>query len=207
MGETNADLHGSAPDESPVALLLVDVINDLEFEGGERLLERALPMAEALSRLKARAKELGIPVVYVNDNFGRWKSDFRSIVGHVIRDGCPGRPIAELLEPDEDDYFVLKPKHSGFFSTTLDTLLEYLGARTVVVTGLATHICVLFTAGDAYMRDLAIHVPEDCSAAADEERHQAALALMRDVLKADTTPSDRLDLREILRAAEPGSRG
>lgn len=203
MAETNTDLHGSAPDNSAVALLLVDVINDLEFEGGERLLSPAVEMAGALARLKARAKALGIPVVYVNDNFGRWKSDFRSIVEHVKRDDCRGRPVAELLQPEDDDYFVLKPKHSGFFSTTLDTLLEHLGTRTVIVTGLATHICVMFTASDAYMRDFVVIVPEDCVAAADPEKDRAALELMREVLKADITRSDRLDLRSILRSAHP----
>lgn len=184
-----------------MALLLVDVINDMEFEGGDRLLEQALPMADALATLKERARELGIPAIYLNDNFGRWKSDFRSIVNHVLHDGCRGEPVARALEPREDDYFVLKPKHSGFFSTTLDTLLEHLGARTVVVTGLATHICVLFTASDAYMRDFNVLVPEDCVAAADPETSRAAVELMADVLKADTTPAARLDLDALLRSA------
>lgn len=197
MADSNSDLHGSAPDRSPVALLLVDVINDLEFEGGERLLERALPMADALARLKRRAKDLGIPAIYVNDNFGRWQSDFRATVEHVLRDGCRGRPIVERLAPEDDDYFVLKPKHSGFFSTTLETLLEYLGAETVIVTGVAAHICVLFTASDAYMRDLRVLVPSDCVASADPEQERAALQLMASVLDADTTPSDRLDLESL----------
>lgn len=176
------------------------MINDLEFPGGERLLEHALPMAAALAHLKQRAKRLGIPIVYVNDNFGRWQSDFRKTVEHVLEDGCRGKPIAELLEPDGDDYFVLKPKHSGFFSTTLDTLLEHLGTRAVVVTGLATDICVLFTASDAYMRDFEVHVPGDCVASADPDNSRTALRLMEDVLKADTAPSDRLDLEALLRS-------
>lgn len=193
----NPDLHGSAPDTSPVALLMIDVINDLEFEGGERLLERALPMARALATLKRRAKEAGVPVVYVNDNYGRWQSDFAKTVEHACAEGVRGRPIARLLRPDGDDYFVLKPKHSGFFSTTLDTLLQYLGARTLVLTGVATNICVFFTANDAYMRDYRLVVPEDCVAAESETLDRHALAQMRTVLKADTTPSPRLDLDEL----------
>ncbi len=186
----------AAPDDARcrVALLLVDVINDLEFDGGEALLQQATPMAEAIAALKRRAKEAGIPVIYSNDNYGRWQSNFEKIVEHVLEDGVRGEPLARLLQPDADDYFVLKPKHSGFFSTTLDTLLDYLGARTLVMTGLAADICVLFTANDAYMRDFFIVVPEDCVAAESEEARDRALDLMRAVLKADTTPSAELDL-------------
>src|SRR5436190_17271382 len=126
----SSDLHGSAPDNSEVALLLIDVINDLEFAGGEELLEYALPMARQIGDLKRRFKAEGIPVIYVNDNFGRWRSDFKRIVRHCLDDDVRGKPIAELLAPDEDDYFVLKPKHSGFFRSSLDLLLIHLGAHT-----------------------------------------------------------------------------
>jgi nicotinamidase-related amidase len=198
MPARNPDLHGSAPDRSPVALLLIDVINALDFDNGERVLEQALPMARAIAELKRRARAAGIPVVYVNDNYGRWQSNFERMVDHVLQDGVPGRPIVELLRPEDDDYFVLKPKHSGFFSTTLDTLLEYLGPRTLILTGIATDMCVLFTAGDAYMRDFYVVVPEDCVAAAGAEASERALELMRHVLKVDTTPSTRLDLEQLM---------
>jgi nicotinamidase-related amidase len=199
MPAKNQDLHGSAPDKSPVALLLIDVINDLDFDGGEALLEQATPMAEAIAKLKRRTKAAGIPVIYSNDNYGRWQSNFEKIVEHVLEDGVRGEPLARLLKPDADDYFVLKPKHSGFFSTTLDTLLDYLGARTLILTGIAADICVLFTANDAYMRDFFIVVPEDCVAAEGEEARDRALDLMRGVLKADTTPSSELDLDSLKR--------
>jgi nicotinamidase-related amidase len=116
------DLHGSAPDHCPVALILIDVINDLDFEGNEAILEVAPRMARAIAELKRRAKAVGVPVIYVNDNFGRWQSDFRKQVEHCLNDGVPGAEIVRLLQPKSDDYFVLKPKHSGFYSTTLDTL-------------------------------------------------------------------------------------
>lgn len=124
----NSDLHGNAPDKSEIVLLLIDVINDLEFPGGEELLQSALPAAMNIARLKERARQANVPVIYANDNFGRWCSDFNRIVEHCLRNDVRGRPIVELLKPDDDDYFVLKPKHPGFFSTTLDPVLEYLGA-------------------------------------------------------------------------------
>ncbi len=202
MPAKNEDLHGSAPDKSDVALLLIDVINDLDFPEGDQLLRFALPMAHKIAALKQRARQEGVPVVYVNDNFGRWRSDFSAQVEHCLKDGVRGKPVVELLRPGEDDYFVLKPKHSGFFSTTLDTLLEYLGARAVVLAGMAANICVLFTANDAYMRDLHLAVPSDCVASNTEEENRHALDQMRKVLKADTRPSTELVFRALARKKE-----
>jgi len=199
MPAKNEDLHGNAPDKSDVALLLIDVINDLDFTAGDQLLRFALPMARQIAALKRRARREGVPVVYVNDNFGRWRSDFSAQVEHCLKDGVRGKPVVELLRPDKDDYFVLKPKHSGFFSTTLDTLLEYLGTKTVIVTGMAANICVLFTANDAYMRDFHLVVPCDCVASNTEEENRYALDQMRKVLKADTRPSTELTFRVVAR--------
>lgn len=197
MPEKNQDLHGMVPDAAPVALLLIDVINAMDFEGGERLAEQALPAARALAELRRKAKALGIPVIYANDNFGKWRSDFREVVEHALEE-VPGRPIAELLKPEKDDYFVLKPKHSAFYATTLDTLLKYLGTRRLVMGGFSGDVCVLFTAGDAYMRDLHVHVPADCVASVNEEENRRALAYMRRVLDVRTAPSAALDLEALL---------
>lgn len=201
MPAKNPDLHGNAPESMPVALLLVDVMNDMEYPGGDALLEQALPMARQLAGLKRQAKERDIPCVYVNDNFGKWQSDFARLVRHCLEDGVRGRPVAELLRPDEDDYFVLKPKNSGFFSTTLGTLLAYLKAKTLILTGLTGDVCVLFTANDAYMRDFRLHIPADCVASIDAERNRTMLEYMKEQLEADITPSTELDLDAVLRAA------
>jgi nicotinamidase-related amidase len=184
-----------------VALLLVDVINDLEFPGSEGIVEPAVAMAGRVAELKKRAKAARIPVVYVNDNFGRWQSDFRRVVEHCLHDGVKGEPVVRLLEPGEDDYFVLKPKHSAFYATTLDTLLDYLGARTLIFAGIAGNICILFSANDAYMRDFNLIVPEDCTVSNTARENENALEQMRVVLKADTTPSTELDLEDLLRKA------
>lgn len=202
MPAKNQDLHGNVPDKANVALLLIDVINDLEFDGGEELLKHALPMAERLAELTRRARRAGVPVVYVNDNFGKWQSDFKRILAHCLEDDVRGRPIVELLRPEEEDYFVLKPKHSGFYSTTLDTLLNYLGVKTLILTGLTGDICVLFTAHDAYMRDFHLLVPSDCVASNDAEENRYTLRKMERLLNADTRPSAEIDFEELNRAAE-----
>jgi nicotinamidase-related amidase len=198
MPSSNRDLHGNAPDKSPLALLLIDVINDLDFPEGEQLLRHALPMARRLAELKRRLKADGVPAIYVNDNFGRWRSDFRAQVEHCLHDGTLGEPIARLLAPDEDDYFVLKPKHSGFYSTTLDVLLRYLEAKALIVTGIAANICVLFTANDAYMRDFRLFVPADCVASNTTQDNEHALAEMARALKADITSSTELTLAKLI---------
>lgn len=191
--ERNGDLNGSAPDESKIVLLLIDVINDFEFVGGEELFEHALPAAKNIARLKQRAQQANVPVIYVNDNFGKWRSDFKRIITHCLHDNVRGRPIAELLQPEDDDYFVLKPKHSGFFSTTLDLLLEHLGVRTLVLTGIAGNNCVLFTANDAYLRDYKLIIPSDCTASIRHEDNDNALHQMQEVLKADIRPAAEVE--------------
>ncbi|HEY1012263.1 MAG TPA: isochorismatase family cysteine hydrolase [Herpetosiphonaceae bacterium] len=201
MPAKNENLHGNAPDKSPAALVLIDVINDCEFEGGAELFAQAEPIIPRLAALKRAARAAGIPVVYVNDNFGKWQSDFQKLVDHCLHDDVRGRPMAEALAPAADDYFVLKPKHSGFFSTTLDVLLEHLGVETLILAGIAGNICVLFTAHDAHMRDFQLYVPEDCVASASAALNRQALDHMRAVLKADTAPSAKLDLRRLARRA------
>ena len=199
MPAKNSDLHGNVPETCAVALLLIDVINDLEFEGSEALVPQVLPMARRIAELKRRAKEAGIPVIYVNDNFGRWKSDFRRVVEHCLHDGVKGEELVRLLQPGEDDYFVLKPKHSAFYATTLDILLTYLGARTLIFTGIAGNICILFSANDAYMRDYHLVVPADCTVSNTVQENDHALEEIQTVLKADITDSAQLDLRRLLR--------
>jgi nicotinamidase-related amidase len=159
MTTPNPDLHGAAPDEHDTALLLVDVINPLDFPEADDLLRFVPAMAERLADLKRRAKAAGVPVIYANDNFGRWRSDLNAVVERCRERGCKGRELADQLRPEPDDYFVLKPKHSAFYSTTLDTLLRYLGTRTLVIGGVAGNICVLFSANDAYLRDYRLIVP------------------------------------------------
>src|SRR5436189_5936213 len=129
MTKKSPDLHGNAPDRSPIALLLIDVINDFEFAGAEILFPPALPAAKQIATLKQMCRQAGVPAIYVNDNFGKWRSDFRTLISHCIEDDTRGRPIVELLKPDPEDYFVLKPKQSGFYSTTLEVLLKHLGAE------------------------------------------------------------------------------
>ncbi len=196
----NEDLHGNAPDKSNVALLLIDVISDFEFVDGEKIFRFAVPMAKKIAALKKKAKKHKVPCVYVNDNFGKWQSDFNILLEHSLDKKFRGAGIAKLLKPLEDDYFVLKPKHSGFYSTTLDILLNYLQCNTLILTGIATNICILFTANDAYMRDFNLVIPSDCVAANEMSENEDTLNYIEKYLKADVLPSAKINFAELIKA-------
>lgn len=187
------------PAAGSTALLIIDMFNTLEFGGGERMLPAAERVADAIARLRDEADEAGVPVVYVNDNYDQWHSE-RSRLVELCRRGR-GRALAERLEPRPDDFFVIKPQFSGFYATNLPVLLPHLGASRLILTGIATDICVLFTAADAHMREYALWVPEDCTAASDEGRTRWALDVMRGSMKADTRPAAGAALRDWLAAA------
>jgi nicotinamidase-related amidase len=153
--------------------------------------------------------DVGGAVIYVNDNFGRWRSDFQSQIKHCLEKAGPAKELVTQLHPTKDDYFVLKPAHSGFYSTNLELLLLHLQADTLIITGVATNICVLFTANDAYLRGYRIVVPQDCVAANTTRLGQVALQQMRSILKADTRPSKQLPLGQWMRrkVGHPRNRG
>jgi nicotinamidase-related amidase len=187
------DLHGNVPDKAATCLLIIDMINEFAFPGAEQMLASTVAVAKRIARLKSRAKSAGIPVVYVNDNFGKWQYDFNKLIGHCLQGHCRGQQIVELLRPAEDDYFVLKPKHSGFFCTPLELVLRFLGARRLILTGVAGNSCVLYTAGDAYMRDFELVVPSDCVASLNPEDNSQALDHMKNMLNAEIEPSTNPD--------------
>jgi len=161
--------------KSGLALVLIDVINHFEFPDGKTILRQALKIAPSLARLKTKAREAGVPTIYVNDNFGQWRSDMSKLLRYCLRPEAAGRVFVEQLRPDDEDYFVLKPMHSAFYQTPLDLLLRELGASSVILSGLATNSCILCTAHDANMRNLNIIVPQDCCTARTAREHKQAL--------------------------------
>jgi nicotinamidase-related amidase len=178
-----------------LALLLIDVVNPLDFAGAERLLPQAMEAAGRIATLKQRARDAGIPTIYVNDNYGHWDLGFREICDAVRRGRTRGNLLLERVEPDfARDLFVLKPMLSGFYGTALDILLGHLHARTVILTGIQGNMCVFATASDAYMRRYGILVPADCCASESPAENEHALLQMARAFKADTRPSTELDL-------------
>jgi len=186
MGSENrkSQIHTKQSDVSETVVLIVDVINPFEFDGWEQVVGRAARIASPILELKQRAREAEVPIIYVNDNFGQWRSNSERLVEYCRTQGH-ARELVERLAPQADDYFVLKPMHSGFFETPLSLLLKALRARQLILSGLWTNSCVLFTANDAYLRDFKLSVPEDCVAAASDEDQRFGLNQMRTILKAE----------------------
>jgi nicotinamidase-related amidase len=174
------------------ALLIIDVINPLDFPGGEKVLPWAVKLASRLTRFRAKARRFGVPVIYVNDNFGRWHSEFGEIYRSCVRPGVRGRDVCRRLRPGRDDYFILKPRHSAFYATSLVPLLDDLGTKRLMLAGIATNLCVLFTAHDAYMRKYELIVLSDCCAAESDFDHNVALQQLQRFCDANVRTSDEL---------------
>jgi nicotinamidase-related amidase len=182
----------SKKDKAETALILIDVINDLDFEGNDDLLRRVPDLTDSLVRLKAAAVEKHLPIIYVNDNFHKWRSNFEDTLKHCLETDVPGREMVRRLIPAPDDYFVLKPMHSGFYCTPLEILLSELEVKTLILAGVAGNICVLFTANDAYMRGYELIVPIECIASNTVKDNEFALEQMKKLHCAKVLAVDEL---------------
>jgi len=178
------------------ALVIVDMISCWDFPDAAHLLPAAHAITPRIAALKRRCQQQGVPVIYTNDNRGRWQSDFSSLVALSLKCGGEIAEITQALRPDEDDYFVLKPKQSAFFGTPLELLLQHLGVSRLIVTGVSSDQCVLTTAVEAGMRDLKVVVPKDCIASQTEERNRAVLVQLEQAHKLPTTTGSRIRLSE-----------
>ena len=186
-------------------MLLIDVINHFEFPDGRRLLRQALPIAPRLALLKRRARRAGIPAIYVNDNFGQWRSNAAKLLEYCLRPKARGKRFVESLKPDEEDYLVLKPMHSAFYQSPLEVLLRHLGASSLILGGLATNSCIICTAHDANMREYRLFVPPDCSASRTRPEHLQAIRHIETMGGANVSPSPLLSLTKIKRlSGKPG---
>ena len=175
------------------AILIVDMISDFSFEGGEQMFDRAMAAAEKIADLKRRADEADVPVVFVNDNYGKWNEDFGTYVHNTMQASERGREVVEILNPGKDDLYIVKPQRSAFYATPLGVLLLSMDVSKVIVTGVTTDICVLFTAHDAYMRGYHVEVPADCSATVEPRHHDYTLRYLRRVADAETRNSKDIE--------------
>src|SRR6195952_4721475 len=193
------------PSPVPVALLIIDVLTTFQFPDGDAILQGALAMQDALVKLKARARAAGIPVLYVNDNFGDWRSEKEVLMGRCLE--AKGKDFVRPLLPDSEDYFVLKPMHSAFYMTPLEVLLQHLQVETLILTGLTSNSCITATAHDANMRGFDIYIPSDCSCARNAQEHTQALAQLEAMAGAKLTLSTSLKLPNLIRSAQMSQRG
>ena len=195
----SGQVHGLLPDRSVSVLLVLDMISDFRFPDGTAVARAARRIAPHLAHLKERARAAGIACIYVNDNPGRWRSDSSALIAHCLRPNAPGSDIVERLKPIDTDYFILKPRHSAFYATPLAVLLEHLGAKRLILTGVSSHQCVLFTANDAHLRSYELIIPSDCIASPGTRENRFALTYFKSVLGARVAPARTLALKAMAR--------
>ncbi|MER7765233.1 isochorismatase family cysteine hydrolase [Streptomyces sp. NPDC097619] len=176
------------------ALVVIDMLNTYEHEDAEVLVRSVREALPGIRTLLGRARAAGAPVVYVNDNFGRWRSHH----GEILDAALAGRhaDLVEPIAPDEDSLFVVKARHSAFFETPLSYLLDRLDISRVVLCGQVTEQCVLYSALDAHIRHLRVTVADDAVAHIDPGLAEAALRMMERNMAADISPSDRVAFEE-----------
>jgi len=185
-------------------MLLIDVLTTFQFPDGDAILQGALGIRDALVRLKERAREARIPVLYVNDNFGDWRSEKEVLIGRCLE--AKGAQFIRPLLPDSEDYFVLKPMHSAFYMTPLEVLIQHLQVETLILTGLTSNSCITVTAHDANMRGFDIYIPRNRSCVRNEKEHAQALTQLETMVGANLTPSTSLKLPTLIRAAQVSQR-
>jgi isochorismate hydrolase len=197
MRKGSASIKGSAPDKAPIVLLIVDMFGDFNSEALAPLYGKAIAAARKISILRRRATAAGIPVLFINDNEGRWRSSGPQLLVEHAKASARGRSMLQILAPTTDDYLLLKPKHSVFFATPLDTLLKYIGARALILTGLTGAQCILFSAIDAYVRDYKLHVPRDCLVVNTPKDVKVTEYLLTKYVGADVRDASRLRLASL----------
>jgi nicotinamidase-related amidase len=172
------------------ALIVVDMLNTYEFEDADRLVESAEQALPAMRRLLARAADEDVLTIYVNDNFGAWKSDREDLIQSALEGRR--RDLVEPLLPRDGALFVVKARHSIFFQTPLEYLLGQEGVDRLVLTGQVTEQCILYSALDAYIRHLEIVVPRDAVAHIHPHLADASLELMTRNMRAEVCPADEV---------------
>lgn len=172
------------------ALLIVDMINNFEFDMGETLAKKTEKIVPHILSLKEHARQNEWPIIYINDHYGLWQADIKNIQQECTNERS--KDIITKIAPVDADYFLTKPKHSAFYETALHTLLTELQVRHIIITGIAGNICVLFTANDAYMREYSITIPKDCIASNSDEDNEFALTMMENVLFAEITTEEQI---------------
>lgn len=185
-------------DPGTTALLVVDVQNDFCAPGGYmhregHRLDMVKQMVPRLKSLVGRARSAGVRTIFFQANYATDANWYLSPAwldrarrsnpagGHIDYAVCKeGEWGFELYDgiaglTSTNDIIMKKHRYSGFVGTELDLILRSRGIRTVVVTGVATNVCVESTARDAFMRDYYVILADDCCATYSEEEHRATL--------------------------------
>ena len=174
------------------ALLVVDMLNSYLHDDAEQLAESVRDAVPQITELVERARRADAPVVYVNDNYGDWNSSSEELAREAMNGRHP--ELVEPLLPREDDAFVIKARHSVFYSTPLEYLLQTMDVGRIVLTGQATEQCILYSALDGYVRHFQVVVARDAVAHIYPHLADAACEMMERNMHAEVVPAAKLRL-------------
>jgi nicotinamidase-related amidase len=168
---------------SKEALLIIDMLNDFVLEGAPLEVPETRKIISAIKKEIESARAKGNPVIYICDAHEKEDREFSKFgwPAHAVK-GTKGAEVVEELKPEKDDVIIEKTTYSGFYNTPLDETLKNLGIANLRLTGCVTHICVMFTASDAVLRDYKVTVVKNAVAGLSKEDHDAALRIMKNVL-------------------------
>ena len=176
--------------DGATALIVVDMLNTYEHEDAERLASNVKPTVAPISGLVSRARDDDVPVVYVQDNYGDWNTSAEKLARRAMEGRHP--ELVEPILPPDDAAFIIKARHSAFYQTLLEYLLDRDGAGRIVLAGQVTEQCILYSALDAYVRHFEVAVPRDAVAHIHESLGDAALEMMERNMGAEVAGSDQL---------------
>jgi nicotinamidase/pyrazinamidase len=180
-------------------LIVVDMLNDFVQDGGSLVVPVAKSLIPNQQELLTKARETGVYVIFLADNHQPDDDEFEKWPPHAIR-GTWGSRVIEPLSPQDEERVVPKRRYSGFFGTDLDLTLRERGIDTVVIVGVLTDICVMYTSADASARGYNVIIVSDATGSTSLENHQFALTHAREVHGAVVT-----DTRDVLQALNPVS--
>lgn len=183
------------------ALIVIDMINTYEHKDADALIPSVREAMPAMRRLIGRARDQGVDIIYVNDNFGRWRSHHDELLDAALRG--PHADLVDPVRPDATSLFVVKARHSIFYQTPLEYLLTQQGLSRLVLCGQVTEQCVLYSALDAHIRHFQVTVAEDAVAHIHPDLAHAAFRMMERNMDADIRPADQIHFTRLDGPVEP----
>ena len=165
-------------------MLALDLLTDFDFPDGPAVRRALSRHALSIRKLFDAARARRVPVIYVNDNLGPWRSNAPALIAHCTRPALAGAALVRQLCPAAGDAIILKPRHSAFFGTPLEALLDDRNISTLLLVGISAESCVWMTACDAHTRGFDLVIPADTMAGASTRALRATLTGLKDVLNA-----------------------
>ena len=172
-------------DPARTAVVVIDMQRDFLDPGAPVATPGGLALIPRINRLTARARALGMPVIFTQEMHRADRSDFGIELEfeppHCL-EGTPGMELAAQLDVVAGDYRILnKRRYDAFLGTDLDTLLRSLRVESLLVAGVCTDICVASTVQHARNLDFRCYILRDCVAGTSAERHEASLLCLSHV--------------------------